>query len=133
MANSMGQRIKYIRELRGLSQSELASQTHISKGTISTLEREPDLNITIKHLMDVCKTLQVSTEYILYGSDSVEHNDEWRRIMNTKEGVGLRQTILNFHKKKQLAEVLLAIANLSKRDLEIVLNLAKSLKASKHG
>jgi transcriptional regulator with XRE-family HTH domain len=131
MADSIGRRIKFAREVKRISQGELARQTNISKGTISVLERDPAPNITIQHLIAICKSLQVSTEYILFGKDSLEHNDEWKHLANTKEGIGLRQIVLNLHKQKILEEIILSIGNLSKRDLDIVFNLIKSINLSK--
>lgn len=75
MADSIARRIKYARELRGISQGEVSRKSGISKGTISVLERDPDTNITVQNLVAICKVLQVSTEYIILGADSIEHND----------------------------------------------------------
>ena len=60
MTDSIARRIKYARELRGISQGEVSRKTGISKGTISVLERDPDSNITIKNMVALCKVLQVS-------------------------------------------------------------------------
>jgi transcriptional regulator with XRE-family HTH domain len=129
MADSMGNRIKYARELKNMSQADVSHLTGISKGTISTVERDPDPNITIQHLVKLCKTLGVSAEYILFGNTE-ERSDEWKRLSHTKEGIGLRQIILNLHKQKVLTDIVIELGKLSKHDSAIVLNLVKNMNGT---
>jgi transcriptional regulator with XRE-family HTH domain len=131
MTDSIARRIKYARELRGISQGEVSRKTGISKGTISVLERDPDSNITIKNMVALCKALQVSVEYIVFGSDSIEHNDAWRKLANTKEGEGLRQIVMNLHNDKRLEALMVELQKLSRHDQDIVFNLIKGMNESK--
>jgi transcriptional regulator with XRE-family HTH domain len=131
MTDSIARRIKYARELRGISQGEVSRKTGISKGTISVLERDPDSNITIKNMVALCKVLQVSVEYIVFGSDSIEHNNEWKKLSNTREGEGLRQIVMNLHKDKRLEALMVELQKLSRHDQDIVFNLIKGMNESK--
>jgi transcriptional regulator with XRE-family HTH domain len=131
MTDSIARRIKYARELRGISQGEVSRKTGISKGTISVLERDPDSNITIKNMVALCKVLQVSVEYIVFGSDSIEHNNEWKKLSNTREGEGLRQIVMNLHNDKRLEALMVELQKLSRHDQDIVFNLIKGMNESK--
>ena len=131
MADSIARRIKYARELRGISQGEVSRKSGISRARSQVLERDPDTNITVQNLVAICKVLQVSTEYIILGADSIEHNDAWRKLTNTKEGEGLRHIVLNLHNDKRLEAVMLGLQKLSRHDLDIVLNLIKGMNESK--
>jgi DNA-binding Xre family transcriptional regulator len=109
----------------------VSRKTGISKGTISVLERDPDSNITIKNMVALCKVLQVSVEYIVFGSDSIEHNNEWKKLSNTREGEGLRQIVMNLHNDKRLEALMVELQKLSRHDQDIVFNLIKGMNESK--
>jgi transcriptional regulator with XRE-family HTH domain len=126
--NKSGVRLKHIREQKQLSQAELAEKTGISKGTISMAERNITA-ITIDNLAKICKELQVSADYIVFGEVS-ERDDEWRQLSATQDGLTIRQVALNLYKNKKLTPFLTEISKLNERQIDIVLQLAKSLQAS---
>lgn len=67
----IGKRLKEIRELRGFSQEYLASKIKKTVRTISNYENEinsaPD-----QVLVEICKTLQISSDYLLGLTDSID-------------------------------------------------------------
>lgn len=64
MKYEIGRKIRYYRELRGLSQKEFASQIGVSNGRVSNWElgiNRPDADT----LVLICKALQVSADDLL--------------------------------------------------------------------
>lgn len=62
----MKNKIKYYRELRGMSQEELAKESEVSRTTISGLENET-IEVTTNTTMDkISKALGVSTIELFY-------------------------------------------------------------------
>lgn len=60
----LGQRVRYIRLKRGLSQEELAFKANLNMNSISTLERGLN-NVKIKTLYSIAAALDVNVEEIL--------------------------------------------------------------------
>lgn len=56
----MGYRIREIREMRGMSQSELAEKTGITRATIWRLETGEEETTTTKTLLKIAEALGVS-------------------------------------------------------------------------
>jgi len=127
MTSSSGRRLKHIRELKQFSQAELADKTGISKGTISMAERNITA-ITIDNLAKVCKALQVSADYVVFGEVS-EKDEEWRKLSATEEGLTVRQVVLNLYKDKKLTDFLSVIPNLKTNQIDMIVQLARSLAA----
>lgn len=64
MLNMYGNRIKEIRMERGLTQTQFAQLLKTSQSTIGKYEREelqPNIDVIIK----ICKTFEVSADYLL--------------------------------------------------------------------
>lgn len=62
----MANKVKYYRELKGLSQEELAKTSNVSRTTISGLENE-SIKVTTNTTMDkIAKALDVSTIELFY-------------------------------------------------------------------
>ena len=127
MTSSSGVRLKHARELKQMSQAELADKTGISKGTISMTERNVTA-ISIDNLAKVCKALQVSADYVVFGEVS-ERDDEWRRLSGTEEGLTVRQVVLNLYREKKLTDFLAVIPNLKPTQIDMIVQLARSLVA----
>lgn len=63
---STGERIREIREKRGLRQDQLASQAQISKSFLSEIENN-DRNVSSQALLRIANVLGASVDYLLTG------------------------------------------------------------------
>lgn len=63
-----GQRIKELRQEKGLTQKQLAELLFTTQSTIGKYERE-ELQPNIEALKKLCKVFEVSSDYILGLSD----------------------------------------------------------------
>lgn len=120
-----GARLKLARELKQLSQGDLATKTGISKGAISMSERNVTA-ITIDNLAKICKALQVSADYIVFGEAS-ERDDEWRKLAATENGLALRQVVLNLYHDKRLNELVSALATLTSQQTNLILGFINTM------
>lgn len=64
MSTSIGENIRSLREGRGMSLSELARRSHISRGYLHLIEKE-DGNPTQEKLIAIAKALEVSVSQII--------------------------------------------------------------------
>lgn len=79
--NIFGERLKYLRTEKGLTQSELGKELGISRGAISYYEagdRMPDINV----LYDVAKYFNVSSDYLIGLSDNSTTDITIKEISN---------------------------------------------------
>lgn len=73
--DTIGQRIKYLRNLKKLTQPELAEATGISKGNVSDLENDK-VAPSAKALIALSNFLNVSTDWLLTGKDNANKTVE---------------------------------------------------------
>lgn len=66
--NSMGDRIRYLRKTRGLTQVKLREKTKLGQSTLSELESGASKTMTVETLMALCKELTTTPNFILYGA-----------------------------------------------------------------
>lgn len=57
-------RLKEYRELRGISQEELSKQTGLSRTTISKIENDEEVNVTIKTIAKIAEVLDAAPSEI---------------------------------------------------------------------
>lgn len=93
--STFANRFKKLREERGLSQSDLAKELNISRGSVSFYEngsRSPD----IKVLADICNYFHVTSDYMIGLSDN-------KTIESSNIGVeiGLTDEAINVLKSKK--------------------------------
>lgn len=69
LMNSIGERIKKIREEKRISQQELARKINKSQGTVAHLENN-DHKGTFEILISICEVLNVSADWILFGKEN---------------------------------------------------------------
>lgn len=67
----IGQRMKLLRQDRGLTQIELASQLEISQSNLSAIERG-SRGLTVNQLVRIAKALRATTDEILFDTKAVE-------------------------------------------------------------
>lgn len=71
----LGQRIKYWREQRGLSQTELAGIIEIDRAAISRYENGTNGEMGYRTLKKFCEALQVSSDVLMDTSFKNQHYD----------------------------------------------------------
>lgn len=64
----LGERIQKSREAARLTQAELAEKVNVSTQYVSDLERSV-VGASLSTLMDICRKLSVSSDYLLFGHD----------------------------------------------------------------
>lgn len=62
--NMYGQRIKEIRQEKGLTQSQLAEMLSTTQSTIGKYERE-EIQLAVDTIIKICKVFEVSADYLL--------------------------------------------------------------------
>ena len=94
---SIGERISYIRKERGYTQLKLAELANISIQFLSDIENNKK-SMTVKTLRQIADSLNISTDYIIYGRETAIENTSIDIMLNS---------LSNKNKKK--AEKLLSI------------------------
>ena len=61
---SIGQRIKVLREKRGMSQSELSRRIHVTPQAIQSLEADPNPNRRTKHVIGIAAALDIDPRFL---------------------------------------------------------------------
>ena len=72
---TIGERVKYLRERRGLTQVQLAQQVGISQGSLSLIERNKTEVPAGSTLASLCKVLRTTPDFLIAGAgdpDSIE-------------------------------------------------------------
>jgi transcriptional regulator with XRE-family HTH domain len=67
--DSMGSRIRTLREARGMSQTELAKIIGVSRGGVAQWELGVVTNIRLQAFIKLCDTLGTDPQYLIYGND----------------------------------------------------------------
>lgn len=76
----MGKRIKKLREMKGLTQDELAEILNMNRANISNYERGILTNIPSKPLSKMADFFNVSTDYLLGRTDDPNPNNPIKRF-----------------------------------------------------
>lgn len=67
--SSIGERVKYLREMHGLSQAELARRVGIRAPSLSEIENNHTKSLKGKTLSGMCEHLRTTADYLIYGVD----------------------------------------------------------------
>lgn len=79
----IGARIAYFRALNDMSQDELAHRIHISRGTLSKIERGSyDSSVSLDTLLDIADVLGM--EFSMFISSDQEERQYWEKILKNK-------------------------------------------------
>lgn len=71
--NYIGERIAYTRKLHGFTQEKLAELSDISIQFLSDIENNKK-NMTVTTLKHIAESLNVTTDYIIYGIETENRN-----------------------------------------------------------
>ncbi|MGD6802222.1 helix-turn-helix domain-containing protein [Rossellomorea vietnamensis] len=86
----VGERIKSIRESKGITINELAHVADISKSYISSIERGIQKNPSINVLEKIAAALGVSLDILLDSKNSdINLEDDWVKLLKEAIGQGL--------------------------------------------
>ncbi len=77
----MGERVKQARKAKRYTQAELAEFINMNPKNVSQIERGV-IGISLSTLIGICKTLDVSADYILFGVTSGEQNNAVNKILS---------------------------------------------------
>ena len=79
----IGARIAYFRALNDISQEELAHRIHISRGTLSKIERGSyDSSVSLDTLLDIADVFGM--EFSMFISSDPEERQYWEKILKSK-------------------------------------------------
>lgn len=79
---SIGNRISYIRKKRGYTQEKLAELADISIQFLSDIENNKK-NMTVTTLKKIADSLNITTDYIIYGREKSNENSMIIAMLNT--------------------------------------------------
>ena len=78
---SIGRRVRKIRQERNMTQEALAEKLNVSNQHISDIER--GLNgMSVPSLMEICRTLDIDADYILFGTYTRAASNPINRIIS---------------------------------------------------
>ena len=66
---TMGDRIRYLRGVKGYSQTELADLVGVTKSAVSQWELGQTANIKLQTFLRLCDALGARAEYLIFGPD----------------------------------------------------------------
>lgn len=79
----IGARITYFRALNDMSQDELAHRIHISRGTLSKIERGSyDSSVSLDTLLDIADVFGM--EFSMFISSDPEERQYWEKILKNR-------------------------------------------------
>lgn len=70
----IGKRVQQVRKTKRYTQAEIAEKINMTSKNLSQLERGMT-GISVSTLMSLCKTLDVSADYILFGIENNSYNN----------------------------------------------------------
>lgn len=79
---SIGNRISYIRKERGYTQEKLAELADISIQFLSDIENNKK-NMTVTTLKNIADSLNITTDYLIYGKEESNENSMIITMLNT--------------------------------------------------
>lgn len=112
---SIGQRLKEARKARGMSQDSLAANIGASRGVITNIEHDKVTEPQPLVINAICHVLGIRKDWLLYGSGSMELNQEPGRSA------------------KILSELYAYAQELSEEELSFLLDMIKSYQKHLRG
>lgn len=83
---TMGDRIRQLREARGLTQTQLGEATGVTKSAVSQWEGGATANIKLQTFMMLCEALSTDPAYLIWGPErgpGPESASKYRRLGRT--------------------------------------------------
>lgn len=114
--NIVGNRIRQIREMKGLSQDYMASQLGLTQPSYSRLEKD-DERLTITRLQQIAELLETSIDYLFKKHSNEEHTN-----IKTSKFINESFSLQNYAEKADL--------NSLKSEVEELKNQLRQMKKS---
>lgn len=76
---TMGDRIKVLRQARGLTQLEVAQFCGVTDASVSQWERGSTANIKLATFVKLCEVLRTDSHYLIFGADRKPSPDDGKR------------------------------------------------------
>ncbi|MEW6624380.1 MAG: helix-turn-helix transcriptional regulator [Bacillota bacterium] len=118
-SNTVGQKLKSLREEQGLTQGQLASMAEVSPGLIGQIE-SGKVQPSLTTLEKIAQALSISPCYFIL-------NDAGTADMFAQMGPDLKELLSN----KEVQSVLRLICHCNKEELQFILNFIKLYKQSR--
>ena len=100
---AIGWRVRKIRKERRYSREKLAEYADISVNFLGAVETGKK-GMKVQNLANIAKALNVTTDYLIYGSDPLEQNAEINAILSS----------MSKEKRKQVEKMLVALVEMLK-------------------
>ena len=115
---TIGQRIKRIREAAGVSQQYIAGKVGVSRVAVTKWESGLTSNLKLDNLMALCKLLDISVEYLIYGEAKNDSGKELKFL--SKKDLDIKEIVND-----------LRSPNIDAKDVTMTKSVVKRLKNSK--
>ena len=125
MKTTIGSRLRYMRQTKGLSIAELSKRTEISDGAISLAERDKT-SMTCGNLAKICRVLNVGCDFIVMGRSYPAEMD-WDQTAGVEDGLTLRKLVLKLFESKSLSEVYKVVGSIETERIGFILGVIKAL------
>ena len=79
LMETMGQRIRVLREAKGLTQEALAEICRVTKSAVSQWEDDTTSNIKLEPFIALYEALGTNPKYLVFGPERAENQPEARR------------------------------------------------------
>ena len=86
-----GKRLKELREIRGLSLSELAAQSGVAKSYISNMERDKMTNPSLEVMTKIASVLEITPQLLISQDKDVNKEQSVLERLALAEGINQEQ------------------------------------------
>ncbi len=121
--NTIGQRIKFLRESLNLSQQEVADKTGISRGNISNYEKDR-VSPAADTIIALCAYFDISSDWLLTGRERGTNGNNVENIVDALESKGSYIKVSG-----EEGQIIRMYRNFPAEDKEFVINMIRF----KHG
>ena len=90
--NTLGERLRHARKLRGLTQQQLASRSKVKQGTISQIERGDQQQTS--YGISLAIALDILPEWLATGDGPMEYTGQENRVAETGPDYSSRRPIV---------------------------------------
>ncbi len=81
---TLGEKIRYCRNLRGLSQADMAEKLDVTHSTYSKIERNA-IDPNFSRLEQIAKIFEISVVDLLNISSKTKSKNEWEKLLENKD------------------------------------------------
>lgn len=119
-----GQRIKLVRELRNISQTDLANSLHIKKQTLYKYENDVITNIPSDNIEEIARICNVSPAFIMGWSDIIEPEEVDSSLSSEIE---LQEYLEELKNREEMRMLFKLAKGATKEDVEKAVKIIEAL------